>query len=1381
MKRAFLFLSIIALLSFANLFAQFDYSIELWDTYGDGWNDGMVDVLVNGEVVLSQLTILEGSGPESHVFTVYAGDGITTAYTAGNWSYENEYYIYDQNGNVVGSDGLDGVTPSSITTPIIVMGEDDIDLGAVGISGNQTPTEGNSIDYTVSVGNNSTFAVTDFTVKLMQVADGDDIELGSTVGTSIEAGEELDYVFTTTFTSAGNFEIYGSVEVANDISDQNDMTSILPISVQPSGTVVVPIGDGTEHANTLPANYYWKNSLTEQIYFAEEIQVGGVLTGIDFFYNFTEIPTISDLNVWVGETALTDLTGGFVPSTDLTPVYSGPFDYTIGDGFIHIPVDPPFAYGGGNIIVLVQRPMDENYYASTDHFYFTVDDTHPNRSVEKHSDSVEFDPAEVYTDGGLSNTFANTAFHFITEGMGAIDGVVTSDGNPLSDVMVVIDGTPATTYTNVNGEYSFPYVTVGTVSLTASKLGYIDGIATDVIVVENETTTVDIIIEQLANVQVSGYVYGSDYPTVGIEGAVVTLTGYADYDAVTDVNGMYLLSGVFTNNTYDIVVDAEGYEVYVSTIDVADVDLVVDDIIVMEVAVSAGAVTATPNDDLTAVDLVWSAPWSGSGEEIDENFDADTLPEGWNINDNDGDGYNWEVSVNWGGHNDSAHCMASASYRNDVGALFPDNWLISPALAIGGSSELHFWVAAQDPDWAAEQYYVKVSTSGDQISDFTNTIHSEVLSTDEYTEVVLSLADFAGQTVYIAWQHADVTDMFWMNLDDISVVNTRTREVSFSVDFETAKSVRQFKTGNSYKINYTNSGLVGSSLEKTITPSAPQFNKIELLNYRNTRALESYKIYRLLEEHIENPANWVPLAESYTDTSYTDSNFGVVANGVYVYAVVAVYTGENEAEATFSNTVAKGVFGTATFAVTTNDNISAEGAAIIFAAQDGNPEHVYEAIVGADGSAIIENVWFATYNLDISLAGYNSYTDSNIVFDEDATIEAELTEVMNPPSNLEVSDITNDTALITWDAPGAGSAAEFRYDDGIVTGQLGFGANPSAILGAAHPRNAIVNEVTWLLTSEAAHNEAIIYIFGLDGSGIPDTGQLLHESAPQPNVDDAWNNYVLPEAIEAPNGFFIGICTPEIFTAIGIDDGVDEPYVFQEGTQWGIADWTAGNDWLDVGPAGFPNNFTIRAYGSDLGDITLSARNDSKINYNNSGLVGSILKKSIVTEVFANLRETRELLGYNVYLDDLLVADTISDTEYLFEELEDGQHTAGVSAVYTNGSSEIIEIVFEIEVDANENEINELVTKLSSNYPNPFNPETKINFSTKENGLVVVEVYNVKGQKVKTLVNDVFEVGNHSVIWSGTDNNGKSVVSGIYFYKMKSSRYTATKKMILMK
>ena len=86
------------------------------------------------------------------------------------------------------------------------------------------------------------------------------------------------------------------------------------------------------------------------------------------------------------------------------------------------------------------------------------------------------------------------------------------------------------------------------------------------------------------------------------------------------------------------------------------------------------------------------------------------------------------------------------------------------------------------------------------------------------------------------------------------------------------------------------------------------------------------------------------------------------------------------------------------------------------------------------------------------------------------------------------------------------------------------------------------------------------------------------------------------------------------------------------------------------------------------------------------------------------------------------------------------------------------------------------------NYPNPFNPSTMIEFSIKNDSRVELSVYNIKGQKVKTLANNEFERGNHSIIWNGDDESNKFVSSGLYYYKLTvNGKIRAAKKCMLLK
>jgi len=90
-------------------------------------------------------------------------------------------------------------------------------------------------------------------------------------------------------------------------------------------------------------------------------------------------------------------------------------------------------------------------------------------------------------------------------------------------------------------------------------------------------------------------------------------------------------------------------------------------------------------------------------------------------------------------------------------------------------------------------------------------------------------------------------------------------------------------------------------------------------------------------------------------------------------------------------------------------------------------------------------------------------------------------------------------------------------------------------------------------------------------------------------------------------------------------------------------------------------------------------------------------------------------------------------------------------------------------------------TSLDKNYPNPFNPTTTIRYSLADEGDVELNVYNIKGQKVRTLVNENKNSGHYQAIWDGTDNSKKQVASGVYFYRLTTSEKTLNKKMLLLK
>ena len=139
----------------------------------------------------------------------------------------------------------------------------------------------------------------------------------------------------------------------------------------------------------------------------------------------------------------------------------------------------------------------------------------------------------------------------------------------------------------------------------------------------------------------------------------------------------------------------------------------------------------------------------------------------WTIVDKDGDGYNWEYHNSGYTAHSGTGLVISASYDNDSRtALTPNNWLISPVVSLGG--HFSFWAAGQDSNYPSEKFgvYLCVGNSTDP-ANFTQ-IGSDQTATSTMTEYKFDLSAYAGQTGRIAIVHHNVTDMFVLNVDDIT-------------------------------------------------------------------------------------------------------------------------------------------------------------------------------------------------------------------------------------------------------------------------------------------------------------------------------------------------------------------------------------------------------------------------------------------------------------------------------------------------------------------------------------------------------------------------------------------------------------------------------------
>ena len=152
----------------------------------------------------------------------------------------------------------------------------------------------------------------------------------------------------------------------------------------------------------------------------------------------------------------------------------------------------------------------------------------------------------------------------------------------------------------------------------------------------------------------------------------------------------------------------------------------------------------------------------------------------WTFVDGDGDGNNWTLDYlrdQGAGHNGSNGMLASASWSPSTGmALTPNNWVFSEAITLPNESglTLNWWDKGQDASYAEEHYAVYICTEATVASASATTPVWEGNSTGDWRNLTASLDAYAGQTIYIAFRHYNVSDMFYLDIDDIGIASGST-------------------------------------------------------------------------------------------------------------------------------------------------------------------------------------------------------------------------------------------------------------------------------------------------------------------------------------------------------------------------------------------------------------------------------------------------------------------------------------------------------------------------------------------------------------------------------------------------------------------------------
>ncbi len=264
------------------------------------------------------------------------------------------------------------------------------DLACQSLTGSSYPTAGIEYEYTVTIKNDGYNTQSNYTVKLMQEGG---VELLSLPGISIAPKQIQEYTFYWTPSAAGASSIYGLVVMTGDENSANDECQALDIEIQEYGTTAVSIEFGSNNIQYPLQFYGYNTNLYECLFLSSEIGTSGSISQIKLYYNFTQGIYNKPIKIWLGVTDQSSLAEGLIPSTSLSLAFDGNLNIPSGTGTLSVPMHFPFAYTGGNLVMLVFRPWDAQTYYGNNHFiggYLNED-----RAWYDLSDTDILDPADL--------------------------------------------------------------------------------------------------------------------------------------------------------------------------------------------------------------------------------------------------------------------------------------------------------------------------------------------------------------------------------------------------------------------------------------------------------------------------------------------------------------------------------------------------------------------------------------------------------------------------------------------------------------------------------------------------------------------------------------------------------------------------------------------------------------------------------------------------------------------------------------------------------------------------------------------------------------------------------------------------------------------------
>ncbi|MFO7862770.1 MAG: carboxypeptidase regulatory-like domain-containing protein [Salinivirgaceae bacterium] len=767
---------------------------------------------------------------------------------------------------------------------------EDWNLEAVSISGYPLAIADEESTFEVTVKNVGSGSVSgeSYRVKLR-----DDLgnELGDTVGVDLPIGGEATINVDLNTSALGEIPISGYIDFPLDVYTLNNSTDPINIDIKDNMMFNQVGEDTTFPRKRVPFDFYYESSAVQSLYTSDQISLNeGIIQFLSFENNFnSNLSEGKPVQIWIGETSETDLTGGWIHPDSLTLVYDDSVSFPSGQNHVLVELQNMYHYSGENLVIYTYRPYDPEYYSPDDVFYSTkLEGTNCSRYYAS-DDSFDSDLSTVQGEQldwiPNTNIIFRTLFH-------SIEGEVLAFDEPLDGVQVTAQGDQfsQSTLTNQLGQYNLTGLQPGEYDISFVKHGYEDTVITR-FALESDTVIEPVSLDTLSRYSIEGTVL---FQENGIEDVNVILEGYNTYTSTTNIDGTFVFDEIYGGGIeYALSVTLDGYIPF-------DTLITVEDTSIYDINIHLQKIIDSPVDLLVSqkgMDAIfsWNTGFFVDDVESHPDFAINNIGDFEMIDQDAGEtfgidrvtfpneGYSGSFIVfnpsqttpplteeRYQPHQGEKYlaCLASEGIANN-------DWLITPVVAPAYGMSFSFVAKSATETYGLERFTVAVAHS-DTPNDFTVISEGDYLEAPtEWTEFAFDLSEYVGDSVRIAINCvSDGSYMFMLDELKLGYAGS-SKDVSFDVYLDNIL-VDTSITANSYLFEDLEEGVYTAGV-KAVSDMG-ESNMVDI----DFEIIPSTKVNAIEEQYMNiypNPSNGQ--FEINVDGAYNLSIYNAVGHAVY--------------------------------------------------------------------------------------------------------------------------------------------------------------------------------------------------------------------------------------------------------------------------------------------------------------------------------------------------------------------------------------------------------------------------------------------------------------------------------------------------------------------